>query len=292
MNPSDLPLLEADDVRIDVGGAVALERATFVTEGGSLVISGETTALMSALAGVEPVRAGQLLLRGRDVGQREHLEIVGLAPLDPPLPPKWTALDYLAWSARLVGAPKSTARRLASDALGTLAATSLSETRLDALGIAERRVLVLAHAIVTAPKVLIAAMPLAGLSGAAAEYVLRAFERATRDRAWIASVTRLDAASPEYALVAKAEGFLRFGAGRLLQTEKLARGSQGATGYFLSVGAHAERLRSLLAMQGIELQGGPAQFWVRLPEGASTDAILAASIEAEAPIVQLSPFEE
>lgn len=292
LDSSPSPLLQAENLRIDLEGVIALERTSFRTEGSSLALAGEVTALMSALAGIAKPMAGSLRLFGRDVGKGEHLEIVGLAPLDPPLPPKWTALDYVAWSARLAGIPKSSSKRLSRDALASLDASSLSEVELGRLGVAERRVVLLAHAIVAAPKVVIASMPLANLEGAAAEYVLRAFERATQERAFIASVSRLDPASPEHAIAARANDLLVFGSGRLLRSGKLDVSSPRASTYELWVRGHAEALKGNLAARGIELHGGPDRFWVRLPEGVDTDTLFAASIETEAPIVQLLPRKE
>lgn len=288
--PSPAPLLEADDLRIDVAGAVALERTSFVAQGRSLVLAGDSTALMSALAGVEPVRSGTLRLLGRDVAKREHLPIVGLAPLDPILAPTWTAMEYLTWSARLAGLPKAGATTLAQEALSSLDLPSLAEAKLGALGLAERRVVVLAQAIVSRPEVLVAAMPLAGLSGAPAEYVLRALERATRDRHSILSVTRTDAPSPEHALVESADEVLAFASGRLVGTGK-PEALPRARLYLVAVRRNAEALGERLATRGLALRGGPVRHFVELSREEDLDALFAASAEAQAPIVQLVPHE-
>lgn len=295
MSPSELPapLLEAADLRIDIEGAVALERASFSTNGRSLAVAGEVTTMMSALAGVVPIRAGTLRLLGHDVPQGEHLPLVGLAPLDPVLPPSWTALEYLAWSARLAGFPKSSATQLAREALSAIDASSLGSVRLGVLGVAERRVVVLAHAIVAKPEVVVASMPLANLEGPPLEYVRRAFDRAVRDRAWIVSVARLDPGSTEYALARDADESLVFGARSVLHggsVEEYVR--TGASTYSLTVSARAEALRACLLSRGIELRGGPREFWVRLTDASETQRLLEASVEAEAPIVRLLSRKE
>lgn len=291
MTLTDPPLLLADDLRIDVGGAVALERASFTVHARSLAILGESTGLMSALSGAAPLRAGTLHLLGRDVGKGEHLDIVGLAPLDPPLPPSWTALEYLQRSAMLAGSPKDSAGRLAHEALRTIDALSLGEARLGHLGQAERRVVVLAQAIVNSPAVLIAALPLFGLSGAPAEYVLRAFDKAAKNRGFIVSALREDPSSLEYALIERAEERLAFASGSLLDSGQAHEASAGRV-YSLTVVRHAEAFRQNLVARGIALWGGPQNFWAQLPEGADISILLAASVEAGAPIVQLSPREE
>lgn len=282
------PFIEAEELRIDVAGAVALERTSFVANGRSVVVAGDSTALMAALAGVEPIRAGSLRLLGRDVAKREHLPIVGLAPLDPALPPKWTALEYLTWSARLSGLPKRAADKVAETTLARLDLPSLANARLEVLSLAERRVVVLAHAIVAQPEVLVAAMPLAGLSGPPAEYVLRAIERATRDRCSVISVARLDPASPERPLVERADEVLVFASGRLVRSGKpdsLPR----ARVYLVTVRHNAEALRERLATRGLVLRGGPMRHFVELSREEDLDELFVASLEARAPIVQLVP---
>lgn len=286
--PSPPPLLEAAELRIDLAGAVALERASFVANGRTVVVAGDSTALMSALAGAEAVRSGTLRLLGRDVARREHLPIAGLAPLDPALPPKWTALEYLTWSARLSGLPKGTAETMAHETLARLDLPSLARTRLEVLGVAERRVVVLAQAVVAQPEVLVAAMPLAGLSGPPAEYVLRAIEWATRNRCSVISVARLDATSPERPLVERADEVLVFASGRLVRSGKPDSMPQGRL-YLVAVRHNAQALRERLAMRGLELRGGPVRHFVELSREEELDELFAASLEARAPIVQLVP---
>lgn len=286
-----LPLLEAVELRVDLGGAALLERTSLTSEGSRLALAGEMTAMMSALAGVATIRAGALRLLGRDVEKGEHLPIVGLAPLDPPLPKAWTTLEYLAHGARLAGAPKSNARQLAEEALSTIGAASLGKALLGALGLAERRVVVLAQAIVAKPEVLIASMPLANLDGAPASYVRRALERATRDRAFIVSLSSLDPGSAEYALAREADELLVFSGQGLSHRGSLEAFSEaGSSTYSLTVASRAEALRDRLHARGIDLRGGPREFWVQLAEGAEVAAILEASVEAEAAIVRLEAW--
>lgn len=287
MTEAEPPLLEAEDLRVDVGGAVALERATFSAGTRALALLGEVAGLLAALAGAEPIRSGTLRLAGLDVGSRAHQSATGLAPLDPPLPPKWTALEYATWSARLSGLPRRTAIEAARRALADIGIGPLERAVVGSLGLPDRRVLVLAHAIVASPRVVVASMPLAGLAAGPAEYVLRAFERATRDRAFVASVSRADVASPEHAIAASADELLVFAGGRLVRRGKVAADAGGGATFRLTVRARAEELAAALAARGIAMRGGPVEFWVEVPEGGDSGVIVAAAAEVGAAVVRM-----
>ena len=60
-------------------------------------------ALFEATCGRRPVVRGDLRVRGVAVATAAREGIVAGRRLDPPLPPRWTALDYVTWSARLAG---------------------------------------------------------------------------------------------------------------------------------------------------------------------------------------------
>ncbi|MFS8067918.1 MAG: ABC transporter ATP-binding protein, partial [Byssovorax sp.] len=225
-----LPLLRAEEARVAVDGVVVIDRLSLVTTGDHVLFAGDPSALFAALSGVplssrrgaRPaltgkaaradqasfdeldeelpgeayVVAGTLHLAGRNVAEGAHVTLMGAAPLDPPLPPGWSAEEYVAWGARLAGARKGAAFDLAVQALARTGLLPARKRSTSALSQAERRVLVLAQAIVTAPEVLIAESPLSGLEGAAATFVLDALVQATEGRRAIFSVTRIDPSSP------------------------------------------------------------------------------------------------
>lgn len=304
---SDVPLLAATDARVAVDGVTALDRLTLETRGDHVLLAGDTRALFAAITGVpladpaaEPgeegelpgeayVVAGTLALAGRSVGERAHLAAMGAAPHDPPLPPRWTAEEYVTWSAQVAGTPKGTARELAQAALARLGLGALRRKRADALARHERRALVLAAAVVTGPEVLVAEAPLAGLEGAAAAFVMHALWCASEGRRVLMSATRLDGAS--------AEGSLARGASHLVVLaggEVAVEGPPGelfATARVLSVTVRgdAEALRAELAARGIELRGGPVRFSASLPAGVTPREVLAAAVTVRAAVVELVP---
>src|SRR5262249_35726066 len=143
------------------------------------------------------VVAGTLLLAGRSVADAAHVAVVGAAPLDPPLPPQWTAEEYVTWSARLAGVSGRDARELGASALARTGLGAARRKTTGALSLPERRALVVAQAIASGPEVLVAEAPLRGLEGAPAGFVLQAVTAAMEGRRAVISVTRLDSGSAE-----------------------------------------------------------------------------------------------
>jgi ABC-type multidrug transport system ATPase subunit len=288
---SDKPLLRARDLRIDIDGAAQVDSTTFESHGPSLALLGDGHALISAIAGRADIRAGVLEIEGLDVAGRGQLRAgtVGLAPLDPPLPPKWTVKEYMMWGARLAGLPRLEAQRRAAGVLADLGLEPASSRPLESLKLGERRAAVLAQAVVTGPRVLVASAPLSGLEGGDAEYVAAAFAAATRERKWIASLSNLYAGSAEHRLAASADDLLVFASGKLARQGKLQGIEDGTVGYTLMLRARVTEFREALRARGVELAGGPQRFFVELPPRLRPSDLLALSVEVGAPIVELVP---
>jgi ABC-2 type transport system ATP-binding protein len=300
------PLLEARDVRIAVDDVVAVERLSCATRGDRVLCAGDARPLFAAVTGVpllargrrepdEPpgearVVAGSLALAGRDVAHGAHRAIAGAAPLDPPLPPRWTAEAYVAWSARLGGATTRPARALAATALERVGLLASRSRPLSALALPERRALVMAAAIATSPAVVVIEDPLSGLQGGAAGFVMAAIASATQGRRALLSIGRADAAGPGGALVRGATDLLVLSGGEVSFEGAPDALVQGFRVYALLVRKRADALRDALATRGIELRGGPSRFTVALPAGVSTRDIVAAVVQAQAAVVELSPI--
>jgi ABC-type Na+ transport system ATPase subunit NatA len=285
-------LLAARDLRIDVGGAVAIERATFETTGRSAVVAGDAGGLLAAVQGTASVQAGTLSILGMDVAdddRRGRLRRIGLAPFEPPMPERYLAVELLVASARLSGLGAGEARRSAERVLRDVGLDALGGHRVSGLGRPYRRGLVLAQAAVASPDVLIASAPLAGLSGSEAEYVTHAFHAVVRDRAWIATVSSLAAGSPEHALCAAADEILVFASGRLVRQTSLRSLEKSATLYSLTIRGNVAAFREALRQRGVELVGGPQRFAVELPTTITPNDLLALSEQVEAPVLELRP---
>jgi ABC-2 type transport system ATP-binding protein len=288
---SEAPLLAARDLRVDVDGTVVVEGANLETRGNSVAIVGDGYGLLRAIAGEAAVRSGSLAVNGLDVSRREQLRpsALGLAPLDPPLPPRWTAREYLVWGSRLAGMNRASARESAASTLAELGLDKLAGTATSALSPADRRALVLAQAVVARPAVVVAAGPLSGLSGRDAAYVAAVLGVATKGRRFIVSLSNLYAGSEENVLAAQADELLVFASGRLVRQGKLQKIEDGTVGYTLMLRARAAEFRDALRARGVELSGGPQRFFVELPPGMKAQDLVALSAEVGAPLVELVP---
>ena len=288
---TDAPLVAAQDLRIDVGGAIAIERATFASRGGSVALVGDEHGILAAIAGAAEIRAGTLAVLGTEVGDGAHLRsnAVGIAALDPPLPPHWTAREYLVWGARLSGFDRTTAGRNADAALAEFSLEGSHGQKLESLSLTERRVLVLAQAVIAKPAVLVASGPLSGLGGREAAYVASAWTAASRGRQWIVSLSNLYLGSAESALAQSADDLLLFASGRLVRQGKLDRLENGAVGYTITVRSKVDELKAALRDRGVDLAGGPQRFFVELPRAMKAQDLLALSVEVGAAIVELVP---
>jgi ABC-2 type transport system ATP-binding protein len=288
---SDHPLVAAHDLRIDVGGAIAIERATFVSSGHSVALLGDEHGILSAVAGSAAIRAGTLAILDTEIGDGGHLRsnLVGLAALDPPLPPRWSAREYLMWGARLAGADRASAARDADAALTEFGLDSAAAQKLESLSLIERRVLVLAQAVIARPAVLVSSGPLSGLGGREASYVASAWASASRGRRWIVSLSNLYLGSAESTLAQTADDLLLCASGRLVRQGRLDRIESGAVGYTVTVRSKVEELRAALRARGVDLAGGPERFFVELPREMKAQDLLALSLDVGAPIVELVP---
>jgi ABC-2 type transport system ATP-binding protein len=281
-------LVQADNLRIDMGGAPAIEKATFDLSGDSAVVAGDGYALLAAIAGQAEILTGTLLVLGQPPGGARSRRDIGLAPLDPPFPPAMTVADYLRSSAELCMTRNADARRRATDALKDLDIRYLHGAKVADLSLHERRAIVIAHAIVAQPDLVVASAPLSGLSGEPAAYVTQVLRAATRGRRWIVSVATLHTGSPEHALAARAHDLLVFSSGRLVHTAA-SPAQNAAVGYTVTVRGRIAELKAALRQRGIDLSGGPVRFWIDLPESTSPSDVLAISLEVGAPIVELCP---
>jgi ABC-2 type transport system ATP-binding protein len=301
------PLLAAHEARIAVDGVTAIDRLTLETKGDHVLVAGDTRALFAAITGIplaDPavaegeegelpgeafVVAGTLALAGCSVAARAHVASMGAAPLDPPLPPRWTVEEYVAWGAQLAGTPPGAARELAAAALSRVGVAPLRKKRLDALPPAERRAVVLAQATVTGPLVLVAEAPLRGLDAAGAALVMAALLGAGEGRRVLLSAARLDAGSPEGALARGASHLVVLSGGDVAVEGPPGELFAAARVLSLTVRTNAGALRAELAARGIDLRGGPTRFAASLPEGTTPREVMAAAAAARAAVVEMVP---
>jgi ABC-2 type transport system ATP-binding protein len=301
------PILHAEDARIAIDDVVAIDRLTVRARGDRVLCTGEIEALFAALTAV-PLRsrssrveddelpgeahviAGALLVAGRDVAGYEHLAVTGVAPLDPPLPPRWTAHDYVTWSARLAGLPRRASRELAASALERVGLSPVLRRPLNTLDVPARRVLLLAHAIVADPAVIVVEAPVAGLDGPAAAYVMNALSRASEGRGAIVSATRLDPATADGDLGRAATDVLVFAGGALVLSGAPEELFAGVRVVGVTIRKNPGPFRDELLSRGMTVKGGPLRMSVTLAAEGTTKDIVAAASKARAPLVEMFPI--
>jgi ABC-type multidrug transport system ATPase subunit len=171
-------LLAASDLRVDVAGSPAIEGLTLATTGDRVLILGAARALFEAAAGLRTVRRGEMRVEGVSPRGAAREGIAACAPLDPPLPPGWTALRYVTWSARVAGNARTTARAMAAEAVERMQLGRVAGARLGGATPASRRATVIAAALATGARTLLIEDPLSGLPPDAARPFARAIARA------------------------------------------------------------------------------------------------------------------
>lgn len=314
--PPEAPLLVARGVRIAVDDAVTIEAFDLDTRGRALLLLGDSAPLLAtvgnaplgmasawwaARAGrLEPVQgharvaAGRLALAGRDVATGAHRGVSGYAPLDPPLPLDTTVCawldEVLELSSGLAGhvLPRAARTERVAELVLRVGLVARSATPIRALGLAERRALVLAQAVVEAPQVLVAEAPLAGLDEASAAFVLSALASASEGRSTIVSVTRPLPGTPEGVLAARASDVAVLAGGQLVYSGSAGELLSSGRVLRLHVPEGAEALTQALARRGASLRGGPTRFVVELPEGMGPTEVLLDAAEVSASVVEVA----
>ncbi|HTJ81752.1 MAG TPA: hypothetical protein VL400_08495 [Polyangiaceae bacterium] len=309
-------LLVASRARVTIDDVVALEAFDLDARGSRLVLVGDASPLM-ALAGAYPLglaygaalaaqgepssvagrarlASGTMTLLGRDVGARAHVDLVGAAPFEPPLPADVTLVDWLFDAARLaLGSMGKTSRAevraRVSEVVARAQLGGLARAKLATLPRAARRALILAQAALARPAVVVAELPLAGLEASEAAPVLAAFEALFAETASIVSVGRLDAAGPEHGFIRRADHVAAFTRAELAYFGPPEGLTSRGRLYRVTVVANAAALRDALRAEGLVLDGGPERFSLALPEGKGPTDVLVLASQARASVVEIVP---
>jgi ABC-type multidrug transport system ATPase subunit len=175
-------LIEASNVRIDVAGTPAIDGLSLRSTGERVLVIGAASALFTAAAGMRAIARGEMRVEGVAPVEAMRMGIAAGAPLDPPMPSRWTVRQYVAWSARLAGQGRVTAGALATDALARLELSSLADTKLGDAPSVVRRGAVLAAALATGAATVLVEDPLAALPPELAASLAAVVARALADR--------------------------------------------------------------------------------------------------------------
>jgi ABC-2 type transport system ATP-binding protein len=289
-------LLELDGVRIDRGGAPLLEGLSLGADADRVALIGDWSGLFQLLATSAELVAGQARIAGRPAESAAREQVIGLALVDPPLPPAVTALAYLEQSARLLGLQRAAAKAAARAALERLGVGSLAGQRLADLPRAHRRVVLIAHATLGSPQVLVLEAPLAELDDWNAGWVLEILWRAAADHRLLVSSRYAPALGRERELIDRMDQVIVLESGVVVAQGPAASALAGSRRYRVVASRHADALAKRLVDQQLSVHvadgaPGAARLIVELPEGTAPDAVLDAALEVDAPVLELLPLD-
>ena len=268
-------LLVVDDARIDIDGVPVCEGLTLeAAKGDRAVIIGAPRGLFEATCGLLPVVRGKVIVRGA----APKSTTCAAAPLDPPLPKTWKALEYVTWSARLGGS--ADAKKSATDAMKKLKLDAYLKSPIANLPLHVKRALVVAGAFATPAQTIVLQDPTTGVAEDLARIVAQMIASAI-DRPWILFAARPDPASPLF--VAADETISIRG----------ARGSAltSPTAFVARVEGAARVLAERLAEQGIETTIEGQELAFDLKDRLTTADLFALAVESEATVVELRPAD-
>lgn len=298
---SEAATLEAKAARIDLFGQPLLARLELTSHAERVALLGDWSALFRLLSGEAELAGGSLQVAGVPVPLGVEQGKVGLMRLDPLLPGTWSAEQLLSNSAELAGTPKKAASKLAFQTLERLELAGLAARRLAHLPMAERRALLVAHAVLTDPAVLCLEQPLLGLDTHAEQAVLGVIERACTGRRLLVAVSDPELSPGSRQLVHTCTERLRLSAGVVLPelgntpaparfTATVCRNHQAFADALTQRGlvARATHEASMLNALTSTAAGPCWRYLVELPAG-STAPILDAALETEAGLVELIP---
>jgi ABC-type multidrug transport system ATPase subunit len=190
------PILTVSSLRVDTAGVPQVDGLSLTSTGEWVLVLGAPRALFEAAAGTRTVQRGELLVEGRTPLRAVRDGVVASAPLDPPLPPSWSPLRYVEWSARLAGHRRVAAADLAAEALTRLKLEGTMRVRLAKATPAVRRATVLAAALATGASTLLIEDPVAGLPPETERSFARIVVRALEGRRAVFFAGRVSLESP------------------------------------------------------------------------------------------------
>jgi zinc/manganese transport system ATP-binding protein len=171
-DPVEREELAVDGVSVALGGRQILDRVTFTVSAGEFTGligsngAGKTT-LLRVILGLQAAGAGQVRIGGRALGRRNRS--IGYVPqkvlLDPDMPMRARDLIALGLDGHRFGMPIPSAKRQArvDDMLSAVDAIRFADARVGTLSGGEQQRVLIAHALISGPRLLLLDEPLANL---------------------------------------------------------------------------------------------------------------------------------
>jgi ABC-type multidrug transport system ATPase subunit len=283
------------ELRIDVDGAALIDGLSCHAAHDRVGLVGAWEPLFRYLTGRATLARGSCTLLGMDAREAVQSARVGVACCDVPLPPHWSAAEYLERGAELAGRGARQARAVTRGCLEQLGIAALAARRLSSLSLPERRAVSVAQAAVTGPEALLVEAPLAELDENAQAFVVAVLQRAAVDRRLVCSVRTAPAAGVERGLLDSMQTVLILESGRLLAEGPPAELLSAGAVYRVSALGDAARFTAELERRGCRIfamADAPtpnARLLVILPDGAAPNAILDAALDVDAAVIEMVP---
>jgi ABC-type multidrug transport system ATPase subunit len=282
------PLLKIEDLRVDIDGVPACDGLTLQTRGERVLVLGAPRVVFEASCGLRPVMRGLLRVRGSAPEVAVKSALLAGAPLDPPMPPKWTALEYVTWSSRLAGNSAADARRLAKEAVALVQLGPMATSTMERMVPHARRGVVLAAAIATGAQVIALEDPLATLPEEIARSWAKVIVQALADRAWLVFAARISLTSP---LAMNADEALMVSSSRLDAQGPPAEIAAADRRFVARIHSATtlDALGARLSERGATMDVQGAQVLLDLGESLTTAELLGLCAELDATVVEMVP---
>jgi zinc/manganese transport system ATP-binding protein len=185
-------MLEVRGVDVRLSSRKILDRVSFKIAPGEFTGligsngAGKTT-LFRVILGLQSTNAGEVLVAGRPRAARGHQQ-VGFVPqkflLDPDLPLRARDLVGLGLDAHRLGVPRPSRARhaLVEEMLEAVDAGQFADTRVGRLSGGEQQRILIAHALIARPRLLLLDEPLANLDLRSAHEVVALLARIAREQ--------------------------------------------------------------------------------------------------------------
>jgi len=183
------PVLAVDGVSVQLAGRQILDAVSFAIQPGELVGligsngAGKTT-LLRVILGLQPTTAGHVSISGRATGRG----LVGYVPqkiqLDPDMPVRARDLVGLGLDGHRLGLPfpSRQRRQRVEEMLEAVDATSFANQRVGNLSGGEQQRVMIAHALISQPRLLLLDEPLANLDIRSAQEIIALLAGITRQQ--------------------------------------------------------------------------------------------------------------
>jgi len=281
-----IPLVACEDLRVDVSGVPSCDGLTLRSTRERLLMLGAPRALFLATIGLLPIARGTLSICGVPAQHAALKHVVAGASSSSPLPPNWTVVQYIEWSARIAGHSSSEARIMAKGAMECLQLAPLSKSRLGGLVPHARRATVIAAAMATGARVLALEDPVGDLPEEIAVAWASTLAKALEGHSWIVFSPHMPLTSP---LTLAAEEALIVSASSTLVQGPPSHVALAEGRFVARMHGALDSLAPRLAARGIAMFVAGAHVVVDLG-GRSTFELLALCSESGVVVVELRPL--